>query len=128
MDVLSDMFASLTEEIVKLQFPVFEIEYGKEMTQVLMDMGMTSPFLDADFSKMSPTDMVISSVMQKSYINVSEKGTEAASVTDVTLEDAFAPEESGAGVKIRNFIADRPFFFMIRESSTGVILFIGKKA
>ena len=128
MDVLRDMFASLTEEIVKLQFPVFEIEYGKEMTQVLMDMGMTSPFLDADFSKMSPTDMVISSVMQKSYINVSEKGTEAASVTDVTLEDAFAPEESGAGVKIRNFIADRPFFFMIRESSTGVILFIGKKA
>ena len=128
MDVLSDMFASLTEEIVKLQFPVFEIEYGKEMTQVLMDMGMTSPFLDADFSKMSPTDMVISSVMQKSYINVSEKGTEAASVTDVTMEDAVAPEGSGAGVKIRNFIADRPFFFMIRESSTGVILFIGKKA
>ena len=71
---------------------------------------------------------LISSVMQKSYINVSEKGTEAASVTDVTMEDTVAPEVSGAGVKIRNFIADRPFFFMIRESSTGVILFIGKKA
>jgi hypothetical protein len=50
---------------------------------------------------------------------VDEEGTEAAAVTSV---DVMATGES----PIQVFTVDRPFLFVIREKSTGVILFIGE--
>ena len=123
----SQFAKSMTEDEVMLEFPVFDIKYGKDLREILIELGMSSAFTAADFSKMSPTELLISQVLQKTYISVTEKGSEAAGVTDVTLEDSMAPE-GDEGEKMTTFIADRPFFFIIRESSTGVILFMGKKS
>lgn len=54
----------------------------------VLDMGMTSPFNDADFSKMSDTDLVITSVIQKSYINVSVQA-HSLFLTDATRNRRF---------------------------------------
>jgi len=60
-------------------------------------------------------------VIHKTYIEVNEKGTEAAAVTAVEV----AMTTVGPSTPVY-FIVNKPFIFAIRERSTGVILFIGK--
>ena len=65
---------------------------------------------------------MISQVLQKVKIDVTEKGTEFAAVTTITFVTSAAPT---APPKKIVFDADRPFVYMIRETSTNAILLIG---
>ena len=91
-----------------------------------MQINVLAGFVDenkADFSKMSD-GLYIGFVKQKTFIDVNESGTEAAAVTIVGMEK----NSIGGGTpKVINFIADRPFLFIIQENSTGAVLFIGQK-
>jgi serpin B len=85
-------------------------------------MGMTIAFskTDADFTNIDKRgQLYISEVKHKTYVQVDEEGTEAAAVTSV-----------GVGVtsigRYPVMRVDRPFIFVIRESNSGTILFIGK--
>ena len=73
----------------------------------------------ADFSKLSPTPLVISDVIQNVSIRVDEKGTEAAAATAIMLMRAMLPPES------KPFVVNRPFAFVIREQETSNVLFMG---
>ena len=64
----------------------------------------------------------VSYMKQKSIIEVNEKGTEAAAVTFTGMTMA----NSEPIKTISEFIADRPFLFIISERSTNSILFMGK--
>jgi serine protease inhibitor len=57
------------------------------------------------------------SMVQKTFVEVNEEGTEAAAVTSVVVNDRAA----GA-----SFLVDRSFLFVIRERYSGTILFMGK--
>ena len=70
----------------------------------------------ADFSGLSATPVHISSVKQKTFVDVNEAGTEAAAVTNVSVVSSTPP----------SLDIDRPFIFVIRERFSGTILFIGK--
>ncbi len=70
----------------------------------------------ADFSEINPS-VYLSQVVQKTYIDVNEKGTEAAAVTGGFMEMTSTMPQF--------LIADRPFLFLIRETTTGLILFMG---
>ncbi len=61
-------------------------------------------------------------VKHKSFIDVNEKGTEAAAVTSVT----FSITSAGNEPPIIPFMVDKPFLFAITEENTGTILFIGE--
>ncbi|MDR2651975.1 MAG: serpin family protein [Prevotellaceae bacterium] len=107
---------------VDLFIPKFKIEFKQDLNTTLMYMGMILPFGNADFSGISDIALAISRIFQKAYIDVNEKGTEAAAVTVVSMEVTSAlPEPQKV-----TFRADRPFMFAIRENSTGAILFMGK--
>jgi serine protease inhibitor len=83
-------------------------------------MGMRIAFSGkADFSGISK-DIFISYVKHKTFVEVNEEGTEAAAVTSVGMATSAAPAES--------FVmrVDRPFLFLIRDSRSGTILFLGK--
>ncbi len=83
-------------------------------------MGMPSAFDgEADFSRMSKDNLLISRIIHSTYCDVNEKGTEAAAVTIIEMKEMALPENPV-------FYANRPFIFVIREKSTGVILFMGK--
>jgi serpin B len=111
----------LSEHEVKLEFPTFEVKYSHDMSNIMTALGMEDAFTEyADFSNMSDTKLSISSIDQHTAINVTEKGTEASSITNIIMKP-----ESNIGDENVEFIANRPFLYMIRESSTGVILFIG---
>jgi serpin B len=90
-----------------------------------MQMGMNVPFKNADFSKMTidKTPLEISRIIQKAFVEVNEKGTEAAAVTVVMMatESSINRNEN----LIPQFRADRPFLFLIRDKQTGAILFTG---
>lgn len=106
---------------VSLQIPRFNLEYGiKNLNSALTSLGMGEAFSDdANFSGMGD-DLAISRVMHKAIIEVNEEGSTAAGVTVVEIR------ETAAVMEPPEFIADRPFVFIIADDETGSILFMGK--
>ncbi len=127
-DVLSSLTAEsfnetlnkMNEQKIMLYLPRFKVENKFDLIPMLEGMGMKKAFTDyADFSKISDIAIFISQVIHKTYITVDEEGTEAAAVTAIGFETTSLPTYPIVMV-------DKPFVFLIREKSTGVILFIGK--
>jgi serine protease inhibitor len=128
---------------VAITMPKYKLEARYNLPQTLNGMGMIRAFVDpaqqtdgAQFGKLTtslrPDDrLYITDVIHKTDIDVNEVGTEAAAATaivfNVVSEGGPDPEP-----KTRPFFpifkADKPFLFLIRESETESILFIGRYA
>ncbi|MFD1032586.1 serpin family protein [Metaplanococcus flavidus] len=113
--------AGFESNLGTVMLPKFELEYEVNLNDTLQELGMETAFSSADLSKMFETSsgLLISEVKQKSFINVSEEGTEAAAVTSIGVDT------SGPAEPPFELIVDRPFFFAITDEETGVILFMG---
>jgi serpin B len=114
----------LNSQKVNLTFPKFTMTAEYELKQTLSEMGMPLAFTDdADFSGMTgKPDLKIDKVIHKAFIDVTEKGTEAAAATAVIMTTKSAMLDKD---KIIYFKADHPFIFMIKDNATGQILFAG---
>jgi serpin B len=106
-----------TEVIVQL--PRFKIESSFNLGKTLAAMGMPLAFTQqADFSGMTgKSNIFIDEVVHKAFVEVNEEGTEAAAATGIIMRTTSMPPQ---------FTANRPFLFLIRENTSGTILFIGK--
>jgi len=80
---MDDLLAGLKELRVDVTIPKFKIEQEMQMKDVLIKMGITQIFGSrADLSNMSEGEnLYVDSVIQKTFIDVNEKGTEAAAAT-----------------------------------------------
>lgn len=99
--------------------PKFKLEYEQKLNQSLTDLGMGIAFMPnrADFTNIAnDKSLYISVVKHKAFIEVDEKGTEAAAVTSIGFETT----------SISSLTINRPFVFMIRDNKTNSVLFIGK--
>lgn len=108
----------------ELALPRFKVEYRKELNKALKAMGMEPAFaygLEDMFADLGGQKAYIDKVLQKTYIDVNEEGTEAAAVTDVEMRVTSA----APGPEPFTMIVDRPFFFAIRDNTTGALLFMG---
>ena len=108
---------------VDLWLPKFETKYHIKLNDILSAMGMPLSFDPhrADFKAMSPWALCLDFVQQDAVIKVDEEGTEAAVVSSAgMLAMSAAP---GQHVM---FHADRPFLYLITETSTGAVLFAGR--
>ena len=106
---------------VLVEMPRMKLEYMNSLVKPLKAMGMTDAFSEkADFSGLSDEKVSISDVIQATFVNVDEEGTEAAAVTVATLDNSIMP------MRTSSFIMNRPFVYIIREKTTGTILFMGK--
>ena len=106
----------------EIRFPKFKAEFDTEnqLVPIMQALGMKKAFsYDAEFGKMSSSPLYVSNMRQKAFVSVDEEGTEAAAVTEAEMR------KNGAGNYMMVF--DRPFVYLIREKSTGSILFIGTK-
>ena len=114
---------------VFVQIPKFKLAHGTTLNNPLKLLGMEIAFdIDrANFSRMvyspirQPLSTWIQRVAQKAVVEVNEEGTVAVAVTGVvvgvtTIEAPPPPPK---------FIADRPFFFAIRDNQTKTVLFMG---
>ncbi len=121
---LEEIFQRLSPTGVALGLPKFSYSSEFGLADTLKSMGLVDAFdpQAADFSGMDGLrDLYIGSVIHKAFVAVDEKGTEAAAATAVIMRAASAP----AG-EMTHLIIDRPFLFVIRDSATGQILFIGR--
>jgi serpin B len=117
----NNYISNLHEEKVKLSFPKFKYGYKKELKDILSDMGMGVAFTEsADFSNISDIAVMISFVLHQAMIETNEEGSEAAAATIIGFVNTSMP----AGPVVLNL--DRPFMYIIRETSTNSILFMGR--
>ncbi len=117
---------SLLSKEVDVYFPKFRMSLEYELQKLMRRMGMVEAFSkSADFSLMnSKKELYISAIIHKTFIEVDEAGTEAAAATAVVMRMKSAmPDQNFA-----TFRADHPFFYFIKEKSTGTVLFAGRVA
>ena len=114
-DYLYTIINNMKYNKVNLKLPKFELEYSKNLKEILIDMNVKLPFENiADFSKIrTQNDIHIDDIIHKTYLKVNEQGTEAAGITAIImLENAFIPREE----KIYNMNINRPFIFILRNN------------
>ena len=109
---------------VKFKMPKAKIETSLILNQALKNMGIRSAFnTSANFkgiAAMGP--LVLDKVKQKCYIDISEKGTEAAAVTSAQIRlTSMRPEPDTVEMTV-----DRPYLFVINDKTNDNILFAGK--
>jgi serpin B len=118
----ADLTAGLSDRTFDLRLPRFRLEYTRSLVPDLTTLGMGIAFDGgrADFSGIAdvgPDRLVLTRVLQKTFVEVDEVGTEAAAATGVGVGVTSGPP---------TFVVDRPFLFVIRERFSGTILFIGQ--
>jgi serpin B len=121
-----------TREVI-LHLPKFKITPPTvPLSEVLQKMGMTTAFDkpagSADFDAMAPKKpddyLCISEVFHKTFLELDEKGTEAAAATAVVMmPGATAIVEKPKPVELK---ADRTFLFAIQHAPSGMCLFLGR--
>lgn len=116
---------SFTETKILLSFPKFTFQCDYTLNDVLQLMGIQTAFSgSADFSGMYEQKKVcISKVKHKTFVEVNEEGTEAAAVTSIEIKNTSSANGGDEPLRID---VNRPFIFLMRESSTNCILFMGK--
>jgi serpin B len=118
--------------------PKFKIEkrYDK-VKETLKAMGMVQPFEDdADFTAMKPVNLAsnnpndwnlkIQKVIHQVFVEVEEKGTEAAAATAILQIAVSGVVRRSPPPPPKIFRADHPFLFLIRDRRTEAILFVGR--
>lgn len=112
---LAHIAATVQKAHGSISLPRFTTATTSDLVPTLQALGMHSAFgPSADLSGLSQARTHVESVVQRAYLRVTEKGTTAAAATGV----AILQSRSGAHISF-----DRPFLFLVRDTSTGAILF-----
>jgi serpin B len=126
---LSSWLQGLAPQRVAVSLPKFQITTPAiDLTQSLESLGMTDAFSPtaANFSGMANLQQLyISSVFHKAFVDVNEAGTEAAAATAVIVEPICIVMPFTPPVV---FNADHSFLFLIRDTQSGSVLFMGQVA
>ena len=115
------LLAGAQKSYVRLALPKFTIEGSYDLTSPLRELGMTAAF-EGGFSPMgvcAKGPIVLSRVIQKTYLRVDEKGTEAAAVTAAVEKANAFP-----GPKPVEVTFDRPFLCCLWNNQLGQPLFL----
>ena len=114
--IYEEIINGLEEKNVNLFIPQFEIEFTINMNEILEELGIKRAFTkDAEFKGIcEKLPLFIGKVLQKNYINVNEEGTQASSITEVDYVYECSKSKDKASI---DFIADRPFIFILRNSN-----------
>jgi serpin B len=112
---------------VILSLPSFTMTQQFELSRTLSAMGMAQAFSGAaDFSGMTgKRDFAISAAIHKAFIDVDEQGTEAAAATAIVMYATAMHREFPEPPPIV-FRADHPFLFILRDTKSGSMLFLGR--
>ncbi|MCL2417153.1 MAG: serpin family protein [Bacteroidales bacterium] len=122
-DTWQNIVENLREQNVHLKLPRFRVESDIDLEEPVRNTGIQRIFYGGlqNIGRSTRGPLFVSNILQKTFVEVNEEGTEAAAVTAIeVMTMSLIP---GAPIP---FFADRPFLYLIRERSTGTILFIGR--
>jgi len=128
IDGLTRWIAAMQPKRVAVKLPRFKIEPGEglRLSRTLAKLGLVRAFdvAQADFTGMAPASekIVLSEAFHKAFVAVDEKGTEAAAATAVSARGGGMPPSDPP----IEFTADHPFLFLVRDTRSGAILFMGR--
>ena len=112
---------------VELSLPKFKLTNQFSLAKNLVSLGMNKAFQSqADFSGINGKhDLFINDVIHKAFIDVDEKGTEAAAATAIVYKSTSAQYPNFPIEKVK-FEVDRPFMYCILHKESNSILFMGR--
>jgi len=116
----SNWKTNIFEIDIDVEIPKFKFETKYSLNNLLKYMGIIDAFSPgvANFSGMDGTNyLFISKALHQAFVEVNEKGTEAAAATGIIVGLTAVPDQ---------FRADHPFIFLIQHKETGAILFMGR--
>lgn len=122
--LLEELMAGLAQFEVDVSLPKFKMRSRFNLAGELKALGMAGAFSSppADFSRMNgKKDLFISEAVHEAFVDVTEKGTEAAAATALTFGVTLSMSR-------KQFKADHPFVFLIRDRRSKSVLFIGRVA
>uniref|UniRef100_A0A452R9A6 Serpin domain-containing protein n=1 Tax=Ursus americanus TaxID=9643 RepID=A0A452R9A6_URSAM len=112
---------NMSNNFVDLYLPRFKLEETYDLKDTLRALGMVDVFnaQTANLSGMTGNEnLLVSKVIHKSFVEVTEEGTTAASSTAVDFQMKSSPAYP--------FHCDHPFLFFIKHNKTNSILFLGR--
>ena len=112
--------------LVDLRIPKVTTSVQYQLSKPLQRLGIKQAFRhDADLSGLFDHNepFVVSDVVHKTFLEINEKGTEAAAATAIGVSISSALMSPP---KFVAFHADHPYLIVLRHKPTGAILFIGK--
>uniref|UniRef100_A0A3Q0RHS9 Serpin domain-containing protein n=1 Tax=Amphilophus citrinellus TaxID=61819 RepID=A0A3Q0RHS9_AMPCI len=113
---VSDLYNRLPKDrAVQVKVPKFKLEYTQELKDVFTKLGLGEIFSNPNLAEISDGPMLVSSVMHKSSMEITEDGAEAAATTTVVISRASNPV----------FHLSHPFFFALIHDVTKVPVFMG---
>jgi len=117
---LEGLLAAMKPQQTELSLPKFRVESSFLLAAPLRCLWIIRAFEKGDFSRVSSEPgFFLSEVLHKTFVEVDEKGTEAAAVTLPMMAGSAPPQ------RLVRFHVDRPFLFVIRDLPTGTPLFMG---
>ncbi len=121
--VLNMIDGKMKNTYIELSMPKFEFEYSMKLQDSLSLIGLDRVF-DFNFNKILEDEtLYVDDVQHQSYINVNEKGVEAAAVTAMSMGGGSQRPPEPVEAKF-----NKPFYFAVRDNSSGEILFMGRYA
>lgn len=109
---------------VSCKMPKLNFETSAELTEYLKALGLENIFSEnADFSGITKSGINVSSILQKTKLELDEKKTKAAAVTAIFSDKCAAPVDN---MIIKEVNLQRPFAFLVYDMSNDEILFMGK--
>ena len=120
-DKFNEVLDQLVTQKVIVSLPRFKAKNQLKLKPILQNMGMQKAFVEnAELDNISALKpLFVNFIQHDTYVEVTEEGTEAAAVTTIGVGTTSVPVYP-------YFIVNKPFAFVIREKSSGVILFTGK--
>jgi len=121
---LGALLAGTAAHQVTLSLPRFRVETAFDLIPALKRLGVTAAFGgDADFDGITGAEpLQIGAVAHKAYIDVDERGTEAAAATAVMIRTRAAMRPPSPVT----MVVDRPFLFAIVDTQTSLPVFLGQ--
>ena len=133
-NIMNDGIVANSKDNIKVNIPKFSYSYDlltKDFSKVLKNLGIKdlfgatpdfTNFISADNIKKLDMEPALSEAIHKTYIDFNEKGTRAAAVTGfLTYDKSSLVEEHNT----YTITFDKPFIYLIREKTTGELLFFG---
>ncbi|XP_074604184.1 leukocyte elastase inhibitor-like [Brevipalpus obovatus] len=134
VDGLRELMLNLTAEKIEnylsnnwlahfpsVRIPKFRLENTHDLRVILPSIGLNLPFSNsAEFTGISDDPLEISESIQRTFINVDEKGSEAVAAATTRMRIGCMRR-----MQMDSFVLDRPFMFFLRDRETRVNLFVG---
>ena len=119
--LLMNVFINMHKDKCLVEFPQFTVENEFDLISVMQSLGYQKIFDSKIFTDILTKSMSVNSFEHKAKIQVDERGTIAKAVTTMHMYNSIIIPDGAEWIRFNN-----PFYYFIRNSNTGEIIFTGK--